>query len=114
MKFRLLVVFAFGMTVSACGSDKLHYSEDAWKAAPEAERYRFVDDLIDRKLLLEKREAEIERMLGPPSFSADDLSYVTYVVRLGKGQSLFDTITLLDIRFDPSTHRCTKAFVRGN
>jgi hypothetical protein len=67
-----------------------------WRAAPEQERYKFVQDLIASGRLNGKSMSQVIELLGPPSFESK-LPNLTYVVITGsKG---FDQGYMLDIHF---------------
>lgn len=67
-----------------------------WRATPEQERYKFVQDLIASGRLNGKNMWQVIELLGPPSYESR-LSTLTYVVTTGsKG---FEQGYMLDIHF---------------
>ncbi len=67
-----------------------------WRAAPEQERYKFVQDLIASRRLIGKNMTEIVELLGPPSYESK-LPSLTYLVTSGdKG---FGQVYMLDVHF---------------
>jgi hypothetical protein len=113
--FLVVALLLFGCLEEGTDSwPKQKFTTAEWTGAAEKKRYVFVRDILERKLLQGKTVTEVETLLGPPSF--DGLKqleqYITYVVKLGG--SGFDSVFILDIRFNPTTRIVEKAFIRGD
>jgi hypothetical protein len=91
-----------------------NFSPEEWSSTPENARYVFVKNLLKRNLLAGKTAPQVEKVLGHPSFDANTEAspYMTYVVKVG-GEG-FEQVFLLDIRFDPVSHRVIRSFVRAD
>jgi hypothetical protein len=92
-----------------CGWPHDHFDAAKWRAAPEGERYRQVNDLISSNRLLGLNSNEVTSLLGKPDPGADP-SMQSYVVKVGG--SGFDQVFILDIRFGNSGE-VEKVFIRG-
>ena len=87
-------------TLIGCGDQpsnwpKKSFDATKWTASNEKDRFVFVRDLVESKLLLASSRHEIFQLLGKPSYEASDGSYLTYIVKAETG-----SVSLLDIRFE--------------
>lgn len=96
MKIFLSAIIMAAALIASCSGDRETFSSKAWVDSSEANRHKFVDDLVSRKMLLGKSESEVESMLGPPSYRAE--KYWTYVIS-EKSQG-FNAIGLLQVNFE--------------
>lgn len=83
-----------------CGDDpskwpKRSFDETKWTQTNEKDRFVFVRDLIESKRLLGAPKSEILRLLGKPSYAAENGEYMTYIVKAEAGN-----VYILDIRFE--------------
>lgn len=106
---RCLAALALLALLTACGWPHDHFDGASWRAAPEGERYRQVNDLISSKILLGRTPTEVTALLGKPDPGADS-SMQSYVVKIGG--SGFDQVFILDIRFGASG-KVDEALIRG-
>jgi hypothetical protein len=102
-------VLALVTLLAGLGWPRDEFDAAKWRAAPEGERYRQVNDLISSNILLGRNSTEVTALLGKPDPGADS-SMQSYVVKIGG--SGFDQVFILDIRFGTSG-RVEKAFIRG-
>ncbi|WGD36071.1 hypothetical protein [Olleya sp. YS] len=67
------------------------FDEHTWKSHPNF-RYKLVDDMIDKKLLIDKTQEEVIKVLGEPyETKQSEKSYFIY--RLGEPPSFFESKT---------------------
>lgn len=94
----VLIILIVNFSLNAwCSS--LSFSPDIWKKTEEAQRYLFVDDLLNRRLLIGKNRAEVVEMLGEPSDKPSNNSDVYYIIKLGG--DYFVLVRWLEIKFHP-------------
>lgn len=113
---KLLVMLGMLACISACSDQNYWphttFSPESWKNTSESERYIFVNDLLQRQLLLGKNKAQIIELLGSPSEELIESHSIIYLVKSG-GNS-FDQIFILDIRFQGEWTRATVIGIRGD
>jgi len=109
---RILSILVLLLALCACDGPRTwpveKFDAAVWRAAPEQERYRFVQDLIASGRLIGKRRSEVIELLGPPSYESK-LPTLTYLVRpsnQGSGQ-----VFMLDVHF--ADGRVRNLMVRG-
>jgi outer membrane protein assembly factor BamE (lipoprotein component of BamABCDE complex) len=76
------------------------FSRDKWLNSAEKERYVFIDDLTKNILKVGMTKQETIELLGTPSYTSKDESYITYIVGKPTGLLNFSAIVILDIRFN--------------
>jgi|SRR5271165_1543248 len=107
---RYVVSLTLVSLLAGCGWPHDHFDGMKWRATPEGERYRQVNDLISSNRLLGLTSNEVTALLGKPDPGADT-SMQSYVVKVGG--SGFNQVIILDVRFDTSG-KVEKDFVRGD
>ncbi len=91
------------------------FSPSAWQSSPPQERYVFYRDLARAGRLEGATRQEVIDLLGPPGFEAPGGRYMTYVVKHAEpGEWSFDSIYILDVRFDPTTSKVRDYLIRGD
>lgn len=80
------------------------FEQRSWASTPQEERYVFINDLVDKKLLIGKSRAEVISLLGEPR--AGDVASCDYLVDEG----VWDPI-VLRIEFDAD--RVVRVTIRG-
>ena len=105
-----LPLIALLCLLAGCGWHHDHFDAAKWRAAPEGERYRQVNDLISSNRLLGLTSNEVMALLGEPDRGANT-SMQSYVVKVGG--SGFNQVFILDVRFSASGD-AEKVFVRGD
>jgi outer membrane protein assembly factor BamE (lipoprotein component of BamABCDE complex) len=77
------------------------FHRQSWQASAEGKRYRFVNDLLERNLVIGKTREQVAALLGAPGFVSPDKRYVTYVVKGTRtGKLSFASVYVLHIEFD--------------
>lgn len=114
---RHLGILCIVMLTVACSVDQASWPNTAfdsaqWRAAPEEKRYIFARDLIDRKLLLGKRESELMELLGPPTTVDQSGRQLSYVIK--EGASGFDQVFSLDVVLNSSSRSVEEVAIRGD
>lgn len=105
----VIVCTAFALLM-ACAKNE-PFQAAAWKHTSEMDRHVFVDDLVERQLLIGETAEEVKEMLGPPSSGASQ-TQISYLVGPGKWFS-FDAVTILDVTIGPD-RRVVKVSLRGD
>lgn len=118
MKHRLaalVMLLIIRLQTSCSRSDRWptdRFDAAKWRSAKQEQRYKMVNDLIDRHLLIGLTPSELEQLLGPPTSWGLGRAYCTYVVKVGG--TGFNQIFILDVGFDAATEKVVSARVRGD
>jgi hypothetical protein len=83
-----------------------------WAKTPDAKRYVFARDIVDRKVLEGKTPTEVMALLGPPSSENANEHAISYVI--SSGGIGFNQIFVLDLRVDPAGGRVESVAIRGD
>lgn len=77
------------------------YNRQAWSQASEAERYKFVGDILAPRRFVGAPSADVFKELGEPTYVSTTHRYATYVVRIySDGRCGFNAYGLLRLDFD--------------
>lgn len=103
--------------IAACSNEEASwprttFEPNQWRAATEENRYVFVHDLIERKLLVGKSESTVQELLGPPTTIDQTGRQLSYVIR--EGGSGFSQVYSLDVVLSPSTRVVEEVGIRGD
>jgi hypothetical protein len=117
MKSQLTVAVMMLMICLQACSDTNSWPNDQfdsakWHNTKQDQRYRMVNSLITRKLLIGLTSSEVEQVLGPPDSWGQAHEYCTYVVKVGG--TGFNQVFILDLGFDAVSAKVISARVRGD
>jgi hypothetical protein len=90
----------------------LKFDERTWKATPESDRYKYVRDLQERRVLIGKSELEVIALLGMPNSKDDIDPMFSYLVKVG-GMS-FNKVFVLSVYFSGPGGKVDRTSVRGD
>jgi hypothetical protein len=83
-----------------------------WRSTKQDQRYRMVNDLMNRHLLIGLDRTQVEALLGPAGSWGLGRNYCTYVVKVGGGG--FNQVFIVDVGFDEHIGRVATVRVRGD
>lgn len=115
----LVVIF---LAIGCLGGDSISrdwpeepFSPSAWQRTAPEERYIFFHSLSRSSKLADLTRNEVVTLLGPPSYQAPDLSYMTYILKQAEpGDYGFDAVYLLQINFEIDSGRVKEYYLRGD
>lgn len=93
MKHPFFSIAILGLALSwlvACGDQvsswpSKNFESAKWMQTKEVERYIFVRDLLEKKLLMGLTRSQVVALLGPPSSEPEGANYFAYVVKADSG-----------------------------
>ena len=85
----VIVAIAIPLLVSLYESSRFFWPRETfdsnrWRQTPSEERYRQVNDLLNKHKLVGRSVSEVELLLGKPDNTAPDGRYLTYVLKSGE------------------------------
>jgi hypothetical protein len=87
------------------------FERTKWAQTSEKNRFVYVRDLIEKKILLGAPKEKIINLLGTPSYERPDGTYAVYIVRYDSG-----LVYVLDLRFQEINKKMfvSKIFIRSD
>ncbi len=86
--------------------NKDEFKTETWTTDPN-NRYKIVDDLINRKLLDKKSKTEVINLLGLPSKYDDDFGFIEHIYRTDSLKKDTDLVYTIGVRpgiYQPRGH----------
>lgn len=93
----------------ACGDQvsswpSKNFESAQWLQTKEIERYVFVRNLLEKKLLMGLARSQVVALLGPPSSEPEGANYFSYVVKADSG-----VVHVLDVKLSEGEPRVVNA-----
>jgi hypothetical protein len=110
--FLLLMLSITGCMREQASWPTTRFDSQSWKLSEQGDRYVFVRDLLDRKLLLRKSSAQVHALLGKPSSIDPSKRQLSCLIKIGG--SGFDSMYILDVLLDQPNGTVQEVGIRGD